>query len=119
MAFADPQSINNGTAVSLPRTGSGISNGVFTSADGTVKLTISSTYGKRTRRIARLDYNKIAADPFVTTQNDSVSMSVYIVIDTPKQGYASTEQIANAAALASFLTASTNAGLTQLVGGES
>lgn len=118
MAFADPQSINNGTAVSLPRTGFGINSGVFTSADGTIKLTISHTNGKRNRSIVRVDYNKIAADPFVSGQNNKVSMSTYVLVDSPIQGYSSTEIVANVAALLSMLTATTNAKLTQFVGGE-
>lgn len=118
MAFADPQSINNGTAISLPRTGFGPSSGTFTSADGTVVLTISHQNGKRKRTIARVDYNKIAADPFVAGQNSSVSMSVYTLIDTPKQGFSAAEIVANVAALNTLLSAGTNAKTTQLVGGE-
>lgn len=118
MAFADPQSINNGSAVSLPRTGFGPSSGTFTSADGTVKLTISHQNGKRNRSIIRVDYNKIAADPFVAGQNNRVSMSTYLLVDTPAQGFSTSEIVNNVAALATLLTASTNAKLTQFVGGE-
>jgi hypothetical protein len=118
MAFADPQSINNGTAVSLPRTGFGPNSGTFTSADGTITLTVSHTNGKRKRSIVRVDYNKIAADPFLAGQNVKVSMSTYVLVDIPSQGYSPSEIVANVAALFTLLTASTNAKLTQFVGGE-
>jgi len=118
MAFADPQSINNGTAISLPKSGSNLNTGIYKSADGTVKLTISHQDGKRNRAIVRLDYTKVAADPYVAGQNNKVSMSTYVLVDTPLQGYSTTEVVANVAALLSMLTASTNAKLTQFVGGE-
>jgi len=118
MAFADPQSINNGTAITLPRTGFGPNSGTFTSADGTVKLTVSHTNGKRNRSIVRVDFSKIAADPFVAGQNNKVSMSTYILVDTPLQGYSTPEIVANIASMLTLLTASTNAKLTQFVGGE-
>jgi len=120
MAFADPQTITvvGTTASTLPRVASGINSGAFQSADGTQKLSVSSTYGKRTRRVVRVDLNKIAADPFVAGQNDSVSMSAYVVIDVPKQGYSIDEQTAAVAGLAGYLTASTNAQLKKLLGGE-
>ncbi len=118
MAFADPQSINNGAAITLPRTGFGANSGTFKSADGTTTLTISHTIGKRNRSIVRVDYSKIAADPFVAGQNNTVSMSTYVLVDVPKQGYSTTEIVNNVAAMFTLLTASTNAKLTQFVGGE-
>lgn len=119
MAFADPQSITvSGTAVSLPRTGSGISSGVFTAADSTTKLSVSHSYGKRTRRQFRLDFNKIAEDPF-TSQNTRFSSSVYLVLDHPVSGFVATELIAQVIAIADAVKASANSAATKLVGGES
>jgi len=119
MAFADPQSVTvSGTAVSLPRTGSGVSSGTFTAPDNTTKLTLSHTYGKRTRRQYRLDFNKIAADP-LTAQNARFSSSAYVVIDHPIVGFTSAELIAQLVALADALKAGTNSAATKLVGGES
>lgn len=119
MAFADPQTVTIATvATALPRTSSGTNAGAFTSPDGTVKLTVSSSYGKRNRRTIRLDFSKIAADPFVAGQNNQVSMSAYIVVDVPKQGFTLSDETANAKALIDYLSASSNARLTQLLGGE-
>jgi len=115
MAFADPQNVGSDV---LPRTGFGPSSGTFKSADGTKTLTISHSYGKRNRHIFRLDLSKIAADPFVAGQNNTVSMSTYVHIDVPKQGFTAAEQATVVSTLLSELTKGTNAKLTQFVGGE-
>jgi len=115
MAFADPQTLGSTT---LPRTGFGPSSGTFKSSDGTKSLTISHSYGKRNRHIYRVDVSKIAADPFVAGQNNTVSMSAYVLIDTPKQGYTAAEQVTVVNELLTALTAGTNARFTQFVGGE-
>lgn len=119
MSFTDPQSITiGGTTTALARVSSGVNSGTYQSSDGTIKLSISHTYGKRVRRSIRLDLNKIAADPFVAGNNDAVSMSVYTVVDIPKQGYSIDEQVNAAVGLYALGTASTNAGLKKFVGGE-
>jgi hypothetical protein len=119
MSFADPQSVTiNAVAQSMPRTGSGLNTGTFTQDDGTNSLVISHTYGKRTRRSIRLNDNKIAANPFDTARNEKVSMSVYVVVDVPPQGYTITEQKYVVDALVAYLTASSGAKVTQLLGGE-
>lgn len=120
MAFADPQSVTIvGGATSFPRIGSGLNTGVFGTADGLNKLSVASTYGSRTRRTARLDLSKVAADPFDSTVNAKYSMSAYIVVDVPTVGYVTADMVTNTAGLLAWLTASTNAKLTQLMGGES
>lgn len=119
MAFADPQSVTiNAVAQSLPRTSSGTNSGEFTKDDGTVKLSVSNQYGSRTRRQLRLDHQKYATDPLISAQNVLRSMSVYIVVDVPKQGYTVVEQKQIVDALTAYLTASSGAKVTQLLGGE-
>jgi len=119
MAFADPQSVTiSGSAVTLPRTSSGVNSGVFSKDDGNVKLTVSSAYGKRARRTIRLDHRKIVTDPLVTATNVEKSLSAYLVIDEPLTGYTVAEAKAVADALIAYLSASTGARLTQLLGGE-
>lgn len=119
MAFADPQSITIAAVpFSLPRTGSGVDNGTFRSNDGNVKLDVSSSYGKRTRRTVRLSHRKTAADPFVPAQNAEYSMTAYMVIDVPKTGYTVVQQKEIVDALTAYLTASTGARVTQILGGE-
>jgi hypothetical protein len=45
-------------------------------------------------------------------------MSVYVVVDVPPQGYTITEQKYVVDALVAYLTASSGAKVTQLLGGE-
>lgn len=119
MAFADPQSVTiNAVAQSLPRTSTLGNAGVFTKDDGNVKLSVSHSYGKRTRRTIRLDFQKIAADPLISAQNIRYSMSTYIVVDVPVTGFTIAEQKQIVDALTAYLTASSGARVTQLLGGE-
>ncbi len=119
MAYSDPQSVTIGTAQSLPRTGQAIDTGVFTKDDGNVELRVSHSRGKRTRRTARINFSKTVADPIVTGTNLRVSASAYIVLDVPVNGFTPAEQVQIITGLTTWLTASTNANATKLVGGES
>jgi len=118
MSFADPTLTISGTAVTLARTGSGIGQGTFSSSDGTVRMSVSNQNGKRFRRIVRVDSSKVSADPLIPTQNVRNSMSVYMVVDVPVNGYTVTEQKALVDAFTAYLTASSGARVTQLLGGE-
>jgi hypothetical protein len=119
MSFADPQSITiDSVAVSLPRTGSGDGTGEFTSSDGTVKLTVATSNGKRNRHTIRIDHSKVAPDPFASGVNTSYSMSTYIVVDVPLVGYTLTEAQEVVDAFTTFLTSSSSAAVTKLLGGE-
>ncbi|DAD51789.1 TPA_asm: coat protein [ssRNA phage Gephyllon.3_10] len=116
MSFADPQTLNSQT---LARTGQGLTSGTFSSADGVHTETISHMYGKRSRRQLRYTHKKIVADPLVSGVNIPVSMSVYLVVDSPQQGYTVAEQKALCDAFVAYLAASTGARVGQLLGGES
>lgn len=118
MAFADPQSVTiNAVAQTLPRISSGVNTGAFQKDDATVKLSVSHQYGGRTRRQIRLDCTKIAGDVF-TSDNVKYSMSAYLVIDIPQTGYTVAEQKLNVDGLIGYLSASSGARVTQLLGGE-
>lgn len=117
--LADPQSVTIGSAISLPRTTSATDLGIFTAADGNTKMTVSSQYGKRKRRTIRVDFQKIAADPLISAQNIIYSMSCYLVVDVPPTGFTVAEQKQVADGLAAWLTASSGANLTKVLGGES
>lgn len=118
--FADPQSLTiNAVANSLPRTSSGVNAGAFTKDDGNVKMIVSHSYGKRNRRQIRVDFRKVAADPLATGFNKEYSMSTYLVVDHPPVGFTNTELKYVVDALTAFLTASSGANVTKLLGGES
>lgn len=119
MAFSDPQSITiNAVAQSLPRVSSTGSSSKYTKDDGNVSLTISHASGKRNRRTIRVDHRKIAADPLLGSVNIEYSMSAYLVVDVPKLGYTVTEAKQIVDALSAYLTASSGANVTKLLGGE-
>jgi hypothetical protein len=121
MAFSDPQSVTvSGTAITLPGTGIVGPNGhVYTSNDGLTQLTISSAYGTRNRRTARLTTTVTVADPLVSGTNVVRSSSVYFVIDAPKNGITNAQLLAQATGLFAWATASSGANITKILGGES
>lgn len=119
MAFADPQIVTiNAVATPLPRISSGNNTGTFQKDDGTVKATVTHTYGKRTRHSLRLDFQKIAPNPLISAQNILYSMSTYIVTDVPVTGFSIVEQKQIVDALTGYLTATSGSKVTQLLGGE-
>lgn len=119
MAFSDPQTVTiNAIDKTLPRVSSAANAGGFKTNDGLVSLSVSSAYGKRTRRTARIDVSKIAPDPLISDRNIQYSMSVYIVVDAPVTGYSVTEQKQIVDALSAWLSSSSGAHATSLLGGE-
>lgn len=119
MSYSDPQTVTiGGTAVSLPRTSSGTNSGAFTSSDGANRLEVSSSYGKRVRRTIRLTTVKTTGDVLLPNQNVVASMSSYLVVDHPVNGYTVAEAKAVVDALVAYLAADSGARVTQLLGGE-
>lgn len=120
MSFADPQSIKiSGVTTSLPRTSVGKGAADYTSADGLIKLSASSQYGKRTRRVIRLDTEKVTADPFRPAENVKVGTSAYLVFDIPPAGYTAAEMKALYDGFIESLQAGSSVLITKLLGGES
>lgn len=120
MAYTDPQTVTiSGNVISLPRTNVQNNKSEYTSSDGLVKLSASHAYGRRTRRVLRIDHSKITADPFIPAQNAKVSMSNYIVFDVPVVGYTVAEALAVYNGFKGQFTASTDALISKLLAGES
>jgi len=120
MSYADPQSVTiSGSAISLPRVSSRVNGSDYLSSDGLVRLTADNAYGRRTRRVLRIDHSKISADPYLPAQNVKVSMSNYIVFDVPVVGYTNAEALAVYAGFKAAFTASSDLLITKLLGGES
>lgn len=116
MAYADPQSITiSGTANSLPRTGSGIGTGTFSTSDGGVVMIVAHQSNKRVRRNVRFTSNKVVPDALQPSVNVPVNCTVSVVLDAPKMGFTAAEQQALLAAVAAWMI---TANLTKLVGGE-
>lgn len=120
--LTDPLSITIGSspgAVDVPRIIAGNNRSVYQSADGLVKVTFSSEYGKRVRRMARADLTKISADPFIPANNVQLGASVYMVFDHPTVGFTAAEMVDLMGGVTTLLTSSTNANATKLLGGQS
>jgi len=119
VSFADPQTVTiNAVPKTLPRTSTRDASGTFTQDTGDLKLFVSSAYGKRTRRTARIDSRKTASDPLFPAQNAPYSMSTYIVVDVPVTGYTIAEQKQLVDGFLAWLSASSGANITRLLGGE-
>lgn len=117
--FAEPLSLTVGAStVSLPRTGSGMGTGSFATTDGTYRVEVSHTQGRRRRSVIRLRSDKISADPLVPTQNARSNASTYLVLDGPLNGYTAAELQDLVKGLVAYLSSSTYAPVTKLVGGE-
>lgn len=122
MALTDPLSITiSGVTTSLPRTSQSGDESEYTSADGLIVVSASHSLskGSRDRRVLRIDHSKLTADPFKPAENVKVSMSNYIVFDTPPAGYTDAEALAVYAGFKGLFTASSDAVITKLLGGES
>ncbi len=85
--LSDPQSVTvNAIAIPLPRTRMDAGINVYTSADGiTTFTTKQNTTASRFRREVRLSQHKVAADP-ISGLNKDLGVSVYFVIDEPRNG---------------------------------
>jgi hypothetical protein len=66
----------------------------------------------------RLDHAKIASDPLMAGVNVRLNGAVYLVTDFPDVGYTVAEAKQIVDALTAYLTASSGARATQLLGGE-
>lgn len=120
MAFTDPQTVTIATvAIPMPRVATGRNTAEYLSSDGLVRLSASHAYGKRTRRVLRLDHSKITTDPFIPAQNTKVSMSNYIVFDVPPAGYTNAQIQDVYSGFKTLFTASSDALIVKLLGGES
>lgn len=120
MSLTDPQSITiSGVTTPLPRIAVGDDMSEYQSGDALIRLLASHQYGKRQRRLIRIDTSKISADPYKPAENVKVSMSNQLIFDLPPAGYTPTEALAVWVGFKTLLTASSDAVIVKLLGGES
>lgn len=118
--FSDPISVTiNAVANSLARTGQGINQGAFSKDDGLVKASIAHTLGKNNQRVIRLDRTQTVADPLSTGNSFNVTDSVWLVTRTPAVGLTVAQQKQLVDGFIAYLSASSGAAITKLLGGES
>lgn len=92
--LTDPQSVTiNAVATPLPRTQTGPTQNVYTAADGLTSFTTKqNTTASRFRREVRLSQKKISADP-ISAVTAERGVSVYLVIDEPRNNIFSDVEI--------------------------
>lgn len=129
--FTEPLSLTPGAAfdagaVSLPRVSQQGAISVYQAGPLTVnagsllRVTASHQYGRRTRRVLRLDYSDNAGTTLVSGTTSPRSMSAYVVFDLPAAGlFTATDQLALFNGLKTTWSASTDALIKKLLGGES
>ncbi len=117
--FTDPQSLKIGTVTTpLPRVSTGTSSSIYSNPDATLKLSVSHQGGKgRARRSVRADHSKFVADPLTPANQTRTSMSAYLVVDVPANGYTVAQQQEIVKGLTDYLSVPEN--ITKLLGGES
>lgn len=114
--FADPQSITvNAVPISLPAVSRSDTSSVYSSSDSTVQLKIQRQVKNRKRFNVRIDFKKVASDPFDTAKNAEFSGTVYLIMDMPHVGFTTVEVKDYALALAAWAT---SANLLKVLGHE-
>jgi ABC-type Na+ efflux pump permease subunit len=123
MALTDPTKFKNdaGTEVTAPRVSSGDFKSVYSTSDGLNKLTVSTSQSNssRYRHLVRVDVEKLATNIYEESKKQSVSMSVYLVVDRPKNGYAVADAKKLVEGLVGLLSASSYSVVEKVLGGES
>jgi hypothetical protein len=129
--FTDPLSLTPGAAfdagaVSLPRVSQQGSVSVYQAGPLTVaagsllRVTASHQYGKRTRRVLRCDYSDNAGSTLISGTTAPRSMSCYVVFDIPSSGqFTATDQLSLFNGLKGTWSATTDALMKKVLGGES
>lgn len=120
MAFTDPISLTiNSVGLTLPRISISADDSVYQTSDGLVVVKSSHESGKRKRHLLRIDHSKVTSDPFIPSENVKVGMSNYLVFDMPQAGYTAAEALQVYQGFKTWFTASTDAVISKLLGGES
>jgi peroxiredoxin family protein len=123
MALTDPQKFKEvaGTEVTAPRVSTGDFKSIYETSDGLNKLTFSTSESNssRKRHLVRIDVSKLATNPYEETKKQSISASIYLVIDRPEAGFTVGEMKKLAEGLVGLLSASSYAVVEKLLGSES
>jgi len=123
MSYTDPQTLTiNGSANTLARTGSGAAQGEFKTSDTLVSMSVrhKNLSGSRVLHQVQVSQQILAASPLDPSVNMLNKMSVTLSVNVPGPGYITPAvQKYLVDAFTTWLTASSGAKVTQLLGGES
>ncbi len=116
--FSDPQVVTvSGSAKSLNKTTSTETGGKWATSARDYLLSIAHQYGRRHRHTARLQFDSLTANPLVTGQFVTSSMTCLFTVDIAP-GFDTATAKAVADGFLANLTASSGANITKLIGGE-
>jgi len=123
MALTDPAKFKEeaGTEVEAPRVSTGNFNSEYLTSDGNHALSVSTqeTSANRKRHVCRIDSSKLATNIFEESKKQTVSMSAYLVVDRPINGFTVSEAKKLVEGLVGYLSASTYANTEKILGGQS
>lgn len=123
MALTDPQKFKEATEteVTAPRVSTGDFKSVYETSDGLTKLTLSTTESSsnRKRHLVRIDVEKLATNIYEESKKQAVSMSCYLVVDRPVNGFTVAEATKLVKGLVGLLSASSYSVTEKVLGGES
>jgi len=118
--LTEPQSVTTDAAHSLPRTGMNTHSGEFSNPTDGYDYVVTHEYSSaRQRHVVWLEQQKIVTDPLFSTQNKQVTARVTLTVSSPQSGFTPTQPKELAKGLIGNLTASTDANLVKIIGGES
>jgi hypothetical protein len=118
--LTEPQSVTTDAAHSMPRVGMGASSGEFENSTDGYSFVITHDYSSsRQRHVVWLEQVKIVTDPLFSTQNKQVVARATITVSAPMSGFTPTQLKELAKGLIGNLTASSDANLVKIIGGES
>jgi hypothetical protein len=123
MALTDPQKFKEvaGTEVTAPRVSSGDFKSIYETSDGLNVLNVSTqeSNSSRKRHLVRIDVSKLTTNPYEESKKQSVSMSVYLVIDRPVAGFTVAEAKKLVEGLVGLISATSYSLTEKVLGGES
>lgn len=123
MALTDPQKFKEATEteVTAARVSSGDFKSIYQTSDGLTTLSVSTTTtnNNRRRHLVRIDIKKLATNIYEESKKQEISMSVYLVVDRPINGFTVSEAKKLVAGLVGLLSASSYSLTEKVLGGES
>jgi hypothetical protein len=119
--FADPQTLTvNADPKVMPRVSNAGYESIYRTAQGVYALRVShDLQAKKERHLVEFSRKDLVTNPYSTLQQDAI-LKVQLVIDNPNWGLISDTEITYCVnALCAWLTASSSAAVTKLLGNES
>lgn len=116
--LADPQNITTSAGAKVAsRTLTGTDRGRFISPDQSTVVEVQTSFGKRIRTVAKVTEAKVFQDP-LTNAPSRVEEVVQLTINRPQDGFSEEDVLATVKGFFGWLTASTDANLKKIIGGE-